>query len=187
MTPDDATQLIDRMEASDRADALTKLQQELQASGINAQGAGSVAQGMSQGIIPKELDWSGASLAGKPIAGGAEAFNRGGEALPTGKHWETGVAFSAEDVETLKKIGGKLGWAGNVIDLGVGLYEWQHGTPFGEVAAKTAGGMAGASALGLSGAEFGGMVGGPPGAFVGALVLGTAGAFGGEAGAQTGL
>lgn len=183
MLPDDATRLIDQMEASDRSNALTKLQQELQASGMTPEGAGSVAEGMSQGIIPKELI-DGASLAGKPIAGGAEAFNRGGEALPTGRHWEPGVAFSEEDAKALKTIGGRLGFAGNVIDLGVGLYEWHNGAPLGEVLSKSAGGWAGAWGLGAIGAEGGGMVAGPPGAFVGALVLGTAGAFGGEKAGQ---
>ena len=178
MTPDDATQLLDQMEVTDRSNALTRLQQQLQESGMTPQGAAGVAEGMSHGVVPKELI-EGASAAGKPIAGGAEAFDRFGESLPTGKHWE-GATFSAEDVETLKKIGGKLGWVGNAIDFGVGLYEWQHGAPLGEVASKTAGGMAGAWALGALGAEGGVAIAGPPGAFVGALVLGTVGAVGGE-------
>jgi hypothetical protein len=179
MTPDDATQLIDQMEASDRSNTLTKLQQQLQESGMTPQGASEVVEGMSHGIVPKELV-DGAAVAGKPIAGGAEAFDRLGEALPTGRHWQPGVAFAAEDVEALKTIGGKLGWAGNAIDLGVGLYEWQHGAPLGEVLSKSAGGMAGAWTLGAIGAEGGAAVAGPPGAFVGALIFGTAGAFGGE-------
>jgi hypothetical protein len=178
MTPDDATQLLDQIEVTDRSNALTRLQQQLQESGMTPQGAAGVAEGMAHGVIPKELI-EGASAAGKPIAGGAEAFDRFGESLPTGKHWE-GATFSAEDVETLKKIGGKLGWVGNAIDFGVGLYEWRHGAPLGEVVSKTAGGMAGAWALGAIGAEGGVAVAGPPGAFVGALVLGTVGAFGGE-------
>jgi hypothetical protein len=179
MTPDEATQLIDQMEVTDRTNALTRLQQQLQESGMTPQGAAGVAEGMSHGVVPKELV-EGASAAGKPIAGGAEAFDRFGEALPTGKHWQPGVAFSPEDAEALKKIGGKLGWVGNAIDLGVGLYEWQHGAPLGEVVTKSAGGMAGAWALGAIGAEGGAAIAGPPGAFVGALVLGTVGAMGGE-------
>jgi hypothetical protein len=177
MTPDDATQLTDQIEVTDRSTALTRLQQQLQEAGMTPQGAAGVAENMSHGIVPKELV-EGASAAGKPIAGGAEAFDRFGESLPTGKHWQ-GATFSAEDVETLKKIGGKLGWAGTAIDLGVGLYEWQHGAPLGEVVSKTAGGMAGAWALGAIGAEVG-AVGGPPGVFFGALAFGTVGAMGGE-------
>lgn len=73
-----------------------------------------------------------------------------------------------------------MGFVGNVIDLGVGVYEVTHGVPAGEVLLKTGGGMAGAWALGALGAEGGGMVAGPPGAFLGALVLGTVGGIWGE-------
>jgi hypothetical protein len=140
-------------------------------------GAANVADQMSHGIVPKELV-EGASAAGKPVAGAEIALDRAGEALP--ESFLRPEAFSAEDVEALKRIGGRLGLVGTVIDAGVGLYEWQHGTPAGQVVMKTGGGMAGAWALGSFGAEVG-SAGGPVGAFAGALILGTIGAVGGEA------
>ena len=134
---------------------------------------------MARGIVPQDLA-DAASAAGKPLAGGKQAFNYFAEALPTGSHWKPEVAtFSPSDVEVLKKIGGHLGFAGNVIDASVGLYEWRTGTPGLEVLSKTGGSMAGAMALGAVGAQFG-LVAGPPGAFAGAFILGTAGAIGGE-------
>lgn len=176
---DEATQLMNELEAADRVDALAGLQNQLQGAGMTAEGAAQVAQDMSRGIVPPGLV-EGASAAGKPIAGGAEAFNRYADALPVDDWRPSAAPYSAADVETLKSIGGKLGFAGNVIDLGVGIYEWRHGDPLGQVAAKTGGGMAGAWALGVLGAEGGGAIGGPPGAFLGALVLGTVGGIWGE-------
>jgi hypothetical protein len=100
--------------------------------------------------------------------------------LPTGRHWSPEVeVFSPEDAEALKKIGSRLGVVGNVLDLGVGLYEWHNGAPAGEVIAKTGGSMAGAWGGGALGAEIG-AAGGPPGVFIGALIGGTAGAIYGE-------
>lgn len=147
-------------------------------AGMSPEGAAATSS-MAQGIVPKELV-EAASAAGKPIAGGKEAFNYFAQSLPTGEHWKPDVAtFSPNDVEVLKKIGGNLGFAGNLVDAGVGLYEWRTGTPAGEVLAKTGGSMGGAFALGAVGAQFG-LVAGPPGAFAGAFILGTAGAIGGE-------
>jgi len=176
---DEATRLMNEMESADRAAALVGLQNQLQGAGMTPAGAAQVAEDMSRGIIPPELVQD-ASSAGKPIAAGEGAFNRAADKLPVGDWRPTATPYSAGDVEALKNIGGKLGFAGNVIDLGVGIYEATHGVPVGEVALKTGGGMAGAWALGALGAEGGAFVAGPPGAFLGALVLGTVGGIWGE-------
>ncbi|MCV7253958.1 hypothetical protein H7J86_17505 [Mycobacterium hackensackense] len=179
MTPDQATELLDSSERQARELVITRVQEQLQQAGMSPQGAAQVATEMSHGIIPKELV-EGASAAGKPISGLKEAFDRTGESLPTGSHWnESVVTYSAHDVEALKAVGSKLGVAGNLIDLGVGLYDIQHGVPVGQVAAKTGGGMAGAWALGALGAEIGAPAG-PPGVFIGSVTLGTIGAIYGE-------
>ncbi|ORW12107.1 hypothetical protein AWC14_18090 [Mycobacterium kyorinense] len=179
MSADEATRAIDQMEAADRARVLATFQKGLEDGGVSSPAAAAIAEGMAHGTIPKEyLD--AASTASSVLDGGKEGVKGLAESLPTGRHWPPGVAFSAEDVEALKKIGGRIGLAGTALEIGVGLYEWQHGEPAGEILAKTGGGMAGAWALGQLGFAGGGFIGGPPGAFVGALVLGTAGAFGGE-------
>jgi hypothetical protein len=179
MTPDQATALLDSSEVQARELVVSRVQEQLQRAGMSPEGAAQAATDMSHGIIPKELV-EGASSAGKPISGLKEAFDRTAESLPTGSHWdESVVTYSAHDVDALKAVGSKLGVAGNLIDLGVGLYDIQHGAPVGQVVAKTGGGMAGAWALGALGAEIGAPAG-PPGAFVGAVALGTIGAIYGE-------
>jgi hypothetical protein len=57
------------------------------------------------------------------------------------------------DIETLKRLGSRIGEVGSALELGVGLYEvlGEGKSPL-EVAAMTAGGMAGAWGLGQVGA-----------------------------------
>ena len=179
MSTDEATRVIDQMEAADRATALAKLQQSLEASGISPAGAEAVAEGMAHGTIPKEYV-DAASAASNSLEGGKEGFKGLAESVPTGKHWAPGVALAPEDIETLAKVGKHVGWVGSVLEMGTGIYEWQHGAPVGELAAKAAGGWAGATGLGMAGAAGGSFIGGPPGAFFGALALGTYGAFMGD-------
>lgn len=180
MTPDAATQLIDEVEANDRATAVTRLQDQLVEAGMSPEGAAQTVNSMSNGVIPKELV-DGASVGSKVLAGSEESYGRLADAMPTGKHWTPDVTtYSPEDVEAIRRIGEKFGWAGSVLEVGVGLYEIHHGAPVGEVLSKAGGGMAGAWGGGWAGAGLGGAVAGPPGAFVGALALGTAGAFVGE-------
>lgn len=179
LTPDQATQLVNSMEATDRANVLTRLQDGLVGGGVSPGAAAKIADAIAHGASPQEII-DGASSFSKDLAGGKEAFDRFGESLPTGRHWGPEVAtFSAGDVEALKNVGKYLGWAGSAIDVVTGLYEWQHGVPAGEVIAKAGGGLAGAWGIGAVGAGFGAYAG-PPGVFIGALIGGTAGAFGGE-------
>lgn len=179
MPPDKATAMINETEALARELVVSRVTEQLMRAGMSPDGAAAATDSMARGIVPQDLA-DAASAAGKPLAGGKQAFNYFAEALPTGAHWKPDVAtFSPSDVEVLKKIGGHLGFAGNLIDASVGLYEWRTGTPGGEVLSKTGGSMAGAMALGAAGAQFG-LVAGPPGAFAGAFILGTAGAIGGE-------
>lgn len=179
MTPDQATAALDQAEAQARTMVIARAQEQLQQAGMSPEGAAKAAAGMSQGIIPKELV-EGASLAGKPISGAKEAFDRTADSLPTGNHWNDSVkTYSSSDVEALKKIGGKIGVVGNLVDVGVGLYEWQHGMPAGQVITKTAGGMGAAWAGGEIGAWLG-APGGPIGVAAGAFIGGTLGAYYGE-------
>lgn len=179
MTPDQATKLVGQMEATDRANVLTRLQQQLQQAGMSPGGAAQVVDGFAHGTIPKEYV-DAAAGAGKAFDAGKEGFNHFAELQPTGQHWAPGVTYSAEDIEALKRFGGRIGYVGNALELGTGVYEWRHGAPAGEIIAKAGGGLVGAWAGGEGGAWLGGAIAGPPGAFIGALALGTAGAFFGE-------
>ncbi|OBI72351.1 hypothetical protein [Mycobacterium sp. E740] len=183
MPPDQATAMINRSEAEARALVISRVQDELQRFGMSPEGAAAATSSMANGVVPQELV-AAASAAGKPIAGGKEAFNHFAESLPTGSHWRPEIAtFSTSDIEVLKKVGGNLGFAGNLIDVGVGVYEWRTGTPAGEVIAKTGGSMGGAAGMGTLGAYLG-APGGPVGVFAGAFILGTIGAIAGEEGGE---
>lgn len=180
MRPDDATRKVDSLEAQDRVTALNRLNGELQQCGLSPGAAAEVVEGIAHGVLPQEyLD--AAAAASKVLDGGKDGVRAFAEALPTGRHWAPGAAFSASDVESFVKLGKHMGTAGSALELGVGLYEWlEEGKSPVEIVAKSAGGLAGAWALGEPAAAVGGMIGGPPGAFILGLGGATAGAFGGE-------
>lgn len=181
MTPDDATKLVDSMEATDRANILTRLQQTLQAGGMSPEGAAQVAEGYAHGVIPPQY-LAALEAAGKPFDAGKEALTDASDLLHTGQHWVPKVnAFTPADIKFLHKVAAGIGVPGSAITVGTGVYEWWvEGKPLAEIAAKTAGGAAGV----WGGVELGGLAGaplGPPGVFLGALLLGTAGGLLGDA------
>lgn len=181
MTPDQATQLVDSMEATDRANVLARLQQQLQAAGMSPAGAAQVVDGYAHGVIPNDYI-DAASAAGKPFDAGKDALSDATNLLDHGRHWAPEVgAFSPEDIATLKRVAGRLGWPGTALTLGTGLYEWLGAgkSPL-EIGAQAAGGAGGVWAGVETGGPLGAAIAGPPGAFLGALLLGTAGGLGGD-------
>jgi len=179
LTPDQATAAMDQSEAQARTMVIARVQEQLQQAGMSPQGAAQAAAGMSHGQIPKELV-EGASMAGKGLTGAEVSVAQTADSMRPGHPWnQSSQIYSAADIEALEKIGGRLGLAGNLVDFGVGLYEWQHGMPAGQVLAKTAGGTGAAWAAGELGAWLGAPAG-PVGAFAGGLVFGTIGAYYGE-------
>lgn len=179
MTPDAATRLIDQMEVQDRALALDKLHDGLVAGGMSPGAAARIVDGFAHGTIPDEYV-DAAAAAGKAFDAGNGGLEHFAESLPTGSHWAPGVAYSAEDIASLKRLAGRVGYVGNALEFGTGLYEWQHGAPLGEIAMKAGGGVAGAWIFGEGGAWLGGAIAGPPGAFIGALIFGAAGGIVGD-------
>ena len=186
MTPDQATEWLNRSEAQGRAMVLDRLQEQLQQSGMSPQGAAAATEAMSRGIVPKELA-EFAEHGSKVFAGEEQAFKYHRDGLiATGQHWNPDVPqFSPADVTELKKISNLTGGFGTAIDVAVGLYEINHGVPPLEVGAKAAGGAAGAWAGGYAGAWAGSFFG-PPGVLVGALIGGIGGAYAGEWAGQQG-
>ncbi|WP_094288047.1 hypothetical protein [Mycobacterium lehmannii] len=179
MSPDRATAMINRTEVLTRELVVARVQEQLTRAGMSPEGAAAATDSMAQGVVPKELV-EAASAANKPIAAGAKAFDYFADSLPLKDHPVQGMpGFSASDVDVLKKVGGNLGVAGNLVDFGVGMYEWRHGAPLGEVAAKTGGGMVGASGMAAIGAWLGAPAG-PVGVFAGAFILGSIGSLAGE-------
>lgn len=186
MTPDQATEWLNRSEAQGRVVVLDRLQEQLQQSGMSPEGAAAATEAMSRGIVPQELV-EFAQHGSKVLAGEEQAFKYHREGLiTTGEHWKPDVPkFSPADVAELKKIAQVTGGFGTAIDLAVGLYEINNGVPPLEVASKVGGGMAGAWAGGYAGAWAGSFLG-PPGVFVGALIGGVGGAYFGEWAGQQG-
>ena len=123
MSADEATKAMNALELQERAAALTRLQEQLQNCGISADAAAQVVEGIAHGVVPQQYI-EAASAASKALDGGKDGVKAFAEALPTGRHWEPGVAFSEADVESFIKLGKRIGYAGNAVDLGVGLYEW---------------------------------------------------------------
>ncbi|MGV0603259.1 putative alpha/beta hydrolase [Mycolicibacterium sp. XJ1904] len=179
MSPDRATAMINQTEALTRELVIARVQDQLTRVGMSPEGAAAATDSMAQGVVPKELV-EAASAANKPIAGGAKAFDYFADSLPLKDHPVQGMpGFSPSDVDVLKKVGGNLGVAGNLVDFGVGMYEWRNGAPLAEVAAKTGGGMVGASGMAAIGAWLGAPAG-PVGVFAGAFILGSIGSLAGE-------
>ena len=135
MTPDQATEWLNQSEAQRRAMVLDHFEQQLQRSGMSPAGAAAATEAMSQGIVPQELvDIAGHTSKG--LSGEEQGFTRYGEAVPTGNHWEPGVAFTPDDLAHLEKISKVAGGFGTALDLAVGLYEINNGVPPLEVASK---------------------------------------------------
>jgi hypothetical protein len=184
MTPDEATEWLNQSESTGREIVLERFQDELQRAGMSPGGAAATAEAMAQGAIPQEL--VALAQGGSKVAGAeSEAFKHYGEKVPTGDHWKPGVAYTPEDLESLKNVSGKLGHVGTVLEAAVAIYELNTGVPAGEVASKFGGGMAG-TWLGAEAGALVGSPGGPVGVFVGALVGGVAGSFAGEWAGQQG-
>lgn len=184
MAPDEATEWLNRSESAGRALVLERFQDELQRAGMTPGGAAATAEAMSQGAVPQELV-ALAQGGSKAAAAESEAFKHFGEVVPTGDHWKPGVAYTPEDLDSLKNVSSKLGHVGTVLEATVALYEVSNGVPIGEVGSKIGGGMAG-TWLGAEVGAWAGSPGGPVGVFVGALVGGVAGSFAGEWAGQQG-
>jgi len=142
---------------------LTRLQEQLQLGGMTPDGAASVADGISRGVMPQEyLDAAGG--ASNVFGAGQRAVDEFVSRLPTGRHWESGVAYTPADIEALTKFGGRLGAVGNAIECGTGVYDIivNDASPV-DVLVKAGGGVAGAWATAPIGGMAGGAVAGPPG------------------------
>ncbi len=182
MVPDDATRLLDQVEANDRANVLAGLRDELRRLGMSPEAANQVAESYEHGLVPPFEGLDAIEAGGKPFGAGERALDNASDLLDHGRHWQPDVnAFTLEDIDILKQTAKRLGYVGTAVDLGTAAYELLEGKDPGEVLAKGVGGWAGAMALGELGAEGGAAVGGPYGAFFGALILGTIGGLGGDA------
>ncbi|MCV7230236.1 hypothetical protein [Mycolicibacterium komossense] len=181
MHADDATRRMDQLEVQDRAAALTRLQEQLQANGVSPEGAAKVADGIAHGVIPQEfLDET--KRTGKNMEGMGEILKRFSEEAPPGN--ALGITLSDGDIESLGKVGKTLGRASSALEIGMTLYEVANGDKTLVQGTMDVGAsMGGAWALGQAGV-FLGAPAGPVGSFVLGSVGAIAGGVAGEKGAD---
>jgi hypothetical protein len=181
MHADDATKLMDDLEVQDRAAALTRLQQQLQANGVSPEGAAKVADGIAHGVIPQEfLDET--KRTGKNMEGMGEILKHFSEKASPGN--ALGITLSDGDIESLGKVGKTLGRASSALEIGMTLYEVANGDKtFVQGTMDVGASMGGAWALGQAGV-FLGAPAGPVGSFVLGSVGAIAGGVAGEKGAD---
>ena len=180
LTPDQATQLLDRWEVEGRQAILGNFAQQLQAAGVSPPGIQRAIGEIQSGKTPAQVLHDAAdnlSFYGGALGGGAETH---GAALPGGRHWGDAPVWSESDAKALEAFGRKLTIAGVGLDAVLTSLDVAHGAPAGPAAAefggRTLGGVAGAAA---AGALWGSFVG-PEGTLIAGFLGGVAGAFGGD-------
>ena len=117
--PDQATAMLDQAQSDAEALVVTRVQEQLQHAGMTPEGPPKPPTAW-----PKELCRRSSSRGPRRPASRSPGDKRPSIAseIPTGRHWGPDVAtFSASDIETLKRVGGRLGVVGSLVDVGVGL------------------------------------------------------------------
>lgn len=180
LTPDEATQLLDKWEAQGRDMVLGNFAERLKAAGVSPPGIQRALDEIRSGKTPAQvlhdvgddLSWYGSAL-----GGGAEAH---GGALPGGRHWGDAQVWSESDAKALEAFGRKLTVAGVGLDAVITTIDVAQGAPAGPAAAefggRTLGGFAGGWA---AGALWGSLVG-PEGTLIVGFLAGVAGAWLGD-------
>lgn len=180
MTPDQATALIDQLEARGRQMVLGNFADQLKAAGVSPPGIQRALDEVQSGKTPWEIfhdTGSGLSTWGGSLGSGAEQH---GAALPHGRHWGDAPVWSEGDAMALEAFGKRLGAAGLGLDALITLGDISHGQPappaIAEFGGRTLGGMLGAAG---AGAAWGSLVG-PEGTLIVGLLGAIGGAIGGE-------
>lgn len=180
LTPDQATQLLDKWEANSRAMILGNFGKQLQAAGVSPPGIQRALDELRSGKSPADVFrdvGDDLSYYGGALGGGAESH---GAAIPHGQHWASTPVWSEADAKALESFGRNLTKAGIGLDALVTGYDVANGAPLGPAAAefggRTAGGFAGGWA---AGALWGSLVG-PEGTLIVGFLGGIAGAAGGD-------
>lgn len=180
LTPDQATQMVDRLEVQGRETVLRGFAGQLEAAGVSPPGIqralDEVQSGKTPGQVIREAG-AGAAGWGGALGGGAQSH---GAALPNGRHWGSAQVWSKADAQALEMFGRRLGYAGIGLDALLTFDNIEHGAPKGEEIAKLGGRSLGGIAGGFAaGAAWGSLVG-PEGTLIVGLLGAVAGGIGGE-------
>jgi hypothetical protein len=165
MTADQATQALDDAEQGARVLATQRAVDTLVRNGVSPDGATKAVGLMGQGVPWRDLLNHDSQLLG----GASAAADAGTRSVPTNLHAMD--RFSAADLEQLRGLSSKLGWAGVGLDGALSIYDVAYNdAPFFETVGKFGGGAATSYAAGVGAWALAGSVVGPEGAALTGLV-----------------
>lgn len=180
LTPDQATQMLDRCESQAREFVLHGFANQLESAGVSPAGIQRALDEVRSGKSPGELIHE----AGSDISSGVGSLGSGlsaqANALPQGKHWGDAQVWSEADVNALKTLGRKLSIAGFGLDALLTGDNIALGAAPGEELAKLGGRSLGSWLGGFAAGAMGGSAIGPEGALIFGLLGAVAGGLGGE-------
>jgi hypothetical protein len=139
LTPDQATQLLDKWETDARQMILSNFADQLQTAGVSPPGIQRALDEIRSGKTPWQVihdTGSGLSNWGGALGGGAQAQGPG---LPGGAHWGDRPVWSETDAKALEAFGKRLGAAGIGLDALITIGDIAHGEPFDPAVAKFGG------------------------------------------------
>ncbi len=181
LTPDQATQLIDKWEAGSRQMILNDFGRQLQTAGVSAPGIQRALNEIQSGKTPAQVLHDAASnisTYGGGLGGGAESH---GGAVPHGAHWgDNAPVWSEADAKALEGFGRKLTKAGIGLDTAITTYDIVNGAPAGPALAHLGGRTAGGFLGGFAAGGLWGSFVGPEGTLAVGLIGGVAGSIGGD-------
>jgi hypothetical protein len=180
MTPDQATQLVNRAEAQGRASVLGRLHDGLVEAGLSPGSADQVVSEIRNGAALSDVMRDTAEGVSTGLGASGEGVNARANALPTGRHWHGVEIWPEADVEALKRFGNRIGWAGTAIDAWIAYCDWERGEPGGDVLTKLGGSTFGSMLGGWAGGALWGSFVGPEGTLVAGFLGAIAGGLGGE-------
>lgn len=180
MTPDDATRLMDRLEAEGRARVLTQFTNDLEHFGVSPEGAKAAVDEVKNGKSPDQVIKDATAALATQASNLGEGTKAHAEGMRAGEHWGKAPVWTHADAEALKGFGSKLGAVGTGVDAAITAIDILNGAPAGQELAEL-GGRTGGTMLGgwAAGAAWGTFVG-PEGTLVVGLLGAMAGGIWGE-------
>ncbi|WP_052740687.1 hypothetical protein [Mycobacterium sp. UM_Kg1] len=180
LTPDQATQMLDRCELQARALVLGGFADQLKSAGVSPAGISQALEEVRSGKSPRQLIHEAGSDISTGVGGLGSGLSSQANALPQGKHWGNAPTWSAADVDALKTLGKRLSRSAVLLDVLVTGDDILGGAPTARESAKLGGRSLGGWLGGFAaGAAWGSWVG-PEGTVIVGLAGAIAGSFGGE-------
>ncbi|CAN5136521.1 hypothetical protein BH09ACT8_BH09ACT8_07860 [soil metagenome] len=169
MSPDEATAWMDQQESKARAAIIDGTTKQLEDLGLSRDAATSVVDRLAKGVPWNDL----LSQDGELIGGASSGIYGLGKDLPTAERRYID-ALTPSEIETIRGAGKYLGTAGNVLDVGLAIWDVSHGAPAGERFGESLGGIGGGALGAWAAATATASIAGPEATFIAAVVGGVA-------------